>query len=39
MREPAEPVEDLERRPELPPGSEERFMLVIGRAYFTGASP
>jgi hypothetical protein len=25
MREPAEIVEDVERHPELPPGSEERF--------------
>jgi hypothetical protein len=25
MREPAELIEDLERHPKLPPGSEERF--------------
>jgi hypothetical protein len=38
VREPAEIVEDLERRPELPPGSEERFFGygVMGLSFRSG---
>jgi hypothetical protein len=38
MREPAQLVEDLERHPELPPGSEERFYgyAVMGLPFRSG---
>src|SRR2546423_15334371 len=38
MREPAEIVEDLERHPKLPPGSEERFFGygVMGLPFRSG---